>query len=80
MNLDYKWIVEIWYCWFCMHVYQDNHNLNIYVVACLQDYTQYIPLSVYELESWFGTPLIYVFDRSTTGMIVNAFLEIGFTQ
>ena len=30
----------------------------------VQDYTQYIPLSVYELESWFGTPLIYVFDHS----------------
>lgn len=40
-----------------------------------KSYTQYIPLSVYELESWLGTPSIYVFDCSAAGMIVNAFIE-----
>eukprot|EP01018_Ginkgo_biloba_P000291 Gb_09312 [translate_table: standard] len=40
-----------------------------------KSYTQYIPLSVYELESWLGTPSIYVFDCSAAGMIVNAFTE-----
>uniref|UniRef100_A0A0D6QVD8 Raptor N-terminal CASPase-like domain-containing protein n=1 Tax=Araucaria cunninghamii TaxID=56994 RepID=A0A0D6QVD8_ARACU len=40
-----------------------------------KSYTQYIPLSVYELESWLGSPSIYVFDCSAAGMIVNAFLE-----
>eukprot|EP00249_Psilotum_nudum_P023321 c28829_g1_i1 orf=818-4927(+) len=40
-----------------------------------KSYTQYIPLSVYELESWLGTPSIYVFDCSAAGMIVNAFCE-----
>ncbi|KAH9309834.1 hypothetical protein KI387_037745, partial [Taxus chinensis] len=40
-----------------------------------KNYTQYIPLSVYELEAWLGTPSIYVFDCSAAGMIVNAFLE-----
>lgn len=40
-----------------------------------KSYTQYIPLSVYELESWLGTPSIYVFDCSVAGMIVNAFCD-----
>ncbi|XP_057866862.1 regulatory-associated protein of TOR 1 isoform X1 [Cryptomeria japonica] len=40
-----------------------------------KNYTQYIPLSVYELESWLGTPSIYVFDCSAAGVIVNAFVE-----
>lgn len=40
-----------------------------------KSYTQYIPLSIYELESWLGTPSIYVFDCSAAGMIVNAFIE-----
>ncbi|CAI7831873.1 unnamed protein product [Closterium sp. NIES-54] len=38
-------------------------------------YTQYIPLSVYELDSWLATPSIYVFDSSAAGMIINAFVE-----
>lgn len=38
-------------------------------------YTQYIPLSIYELESWLGTPSIYVFDCSAAGMILNALCE-----
>lgn len=40
-----------------------------------KSYTQYIPLSVYDLESWLGTPSIYVFDCSAAGMILNAFCE-----
>nr|PNR35773.1 hypothetical protein PHYPA_021623 [Physcomitrium patens] len=40
-----------------------------------KNFTQYIPLSVYELESWLGNPCIYVFDCSAAGMIVNAFCE-----
>ncbi|CAI5499267.1 unnamed protein product, partial [Closterium sp. Naga37s-1] len=38
-------------------------------------YTQYIPLSVYELDSWLATPSIYVFDCSAAGIIINAFVE-----
>ncbi|KAG0616749.1 hypothetical protein M758_5G139500 [Ceratodon purpureus] len=38
-------------------------------------FTQYIPLSVYELESCLGNPSIYVFDCSAAGMIVEAFCE-----
>ncbi|KAG0566271.1 hypothetical protein M758_7G048400 [Ceratodon purpureus] len=40
-----------------------------------KNFTQYIPLSVYELESWLGNPSIYVLDCSAAGMIVNAFCE-----
>eukprot|EP00268_Persea_americana_P021851 TRINITY_DN2174_c0_g1_i2.p1 TRINITY_DN2174_c0_g1~~TRINITY_DN2174_c0_g1_i2.p1 ORF type:complete len:661 (-),score=114.75 TRINITY_DN2174_c0_g1_i2:3073-5055(-) len=40
-----------------------------------KSYTQYIPLSVSELDSWLQTPSIYVFDCSAAGMIVNAFTE-----
>ena len=36
-------------------------------------YTQYIPLSVYDLQSWVGTPSIYVLDCSAAGLAVNAF-------
>ncbi|GAB2272105.1 Regulatory-associated protein of TOR 1 [Dionaea muscipula] len=39
-------------------------------------YTQYIPLSVRELDSWLKTPSIYVFDCSAAGNIVNAFMEL----
>ncbi|KAG0604073.1 hypothetical protein M758_10G142500 [Ceratodon purpureus] len=40
-----------------------------------KNFTQYIPLSVYELELWLGNPCIYVFDCSAAGMIVKAFSE-----
>ena len=36
-------------------------------------YTQYIPLSIYELQSWLGTPCIYVLDCSAAGLIINSF-------
>lgn len=36
-------------------------------------YTQYIPLSVYELQTWLGTPCIYVLDCSAAGLIINSF-------
>ena len=42
----------------------------------VQSYTQYIPLSVSELDSCLQTPSIYVFDCSAAGMIVNAFTEV----
>jgi hypothetical protein len=41
----------------------------------VQSFTTYIPLSVYELESWLENPSIYVFDCSAAGMIVNALCE-----
>jgi regulatory associated protein of mTOR len=36
-------------------------------------YTQYIPLSVYDLQTWMGSPSIYVYDCSNAGMIVKTF-------
>ena len=38
-------------------------------------YTQYIPVSLYELQSWLGAPVIYCFDCSGAGHIVSNFLE-----
>lgn len=36
-------------------------------------YTQYIPLSVYDLQTWMGAPSIYVYDCSNAGIIVDSF-------
>lgn len=36
-------------------------------------YTQYIPLSIYDLQIWMGAPSIYVFDCSAAGLIVSSF-------
>ncbi|CEG40643.1 regulatory-associated protein of mtor [Plasmopara halstedii] len=38
-----------------------------------KSYTQYIPLLVYDLQSWVGTPSIYVFDCSAAGMLLSHF-------
>eukprot|EP01119_Soliformovum_irregulare_P024456 TRINITY_DN876_c0_g1_i1.p1 TRINITY_DN876_c0_g1~~TRINITY_DN876_c0_g1_i1.p1 ORF type:complete len:1236 (+),score=415.18 TRINITY_DN876_c0_g1_i1:59-3766(+) len=40
-------------------------------------YTQYIPLSIYELQTWLGSPSFYVFDCSGAGLIVNWFLQFA---
>ena len=42
-----------------------------------KSYTQYIPLSVYDLQQWTGNPAIYVFDCSGAGLVVNAFLQMA---
>jgi hypothetical protein len=39
-------------------------------------YTQYIPLSMYELQTWLGTPCIYVLDCSAAGLIINNFRSL----
>lgn len=36
-------------------------------------YTQYIPMSVYDLQAWVSTPCMFVFDCSAAGLIVNSF-------
>lgn len=36
-------------------------------------YTQYIPLSIYDLQTWMSSPSIYVWDCSNAGVIVNSF-------
>ncbi|RDW27795.1 raptor N-terminal caspase like domain-domain-containing protein [Yarrowia lipolytica] len=36
-------------------------------------YTQYIPVSLYDLQSWLGSPCIYVWDCHSAGNIVSNF-------
>ncbi|ORZ36446.1 raptor N-terminal caspase like domain-domain-containing protein [Catenaria anguillulae PL171] len=38
-----------------------------------KNYTQYIPVSVYDLQTWLGSPAVYVWDCSAAGTIVQAF-------
>ncbi|TDH70902.1 hypothetical protein CCR75_009469 [Bremia lactucae] len=40
-----------------------------------KSYTQYIPLLVYDLQSWMGTPSIYVFDCSAAGVLLSHFMS-----
>ena len=44
---------------------------------CLQSYTQYIPLSVYDLQTWMGSPSIYVYDCSNAGIIIELFRQFS---
>lgn len=36
-------------------------------------YTQYIPVSLYDLQTWLGAPCIFVYDCNNAGNIVNNF-------
>lgn len=36
-------------------------------------FTQYIPLSIFELITWMSAPSIYVYDCSNAGIIINSF-------
>ena len=38
-----------------------------------KSYTQYIPLSVYDLQTWVGSPALYVLDCSSAGQVLNSF-------
>ena len=40
-----------------------------------KSYTQYIPLSIYDLQNWMGTPAIYIFDCSIAGQILLSFKQ-----
>ncbi len=42
-----------------------------------RNYTQYIPLSLYDLQSWMGSPSIFVYDCSNAGIIVQAFEQFA---
>ncbi|XP_024080939.1 regulatory-associated protein of mTOR isoform X2 [Cimex lectularius] len=42
-----------------------------------RQYTQYIPLSIYDLQSWMGAPSIYVYDCSNAGVIVDLFKQFA---
>lgn len=47
--------------------------LEVAFYVTLQNYTQYIPLSLYELQMWLGSPSIYVFDCSAAGLVLHWF-------
>jgi regulator-associated protein of mTOR len=38
-----------------------------------RNYTQYIPLSLYDLQSWIGAPSLFVYDCSDAGLIIGNF-------
>ncbi|XP_052071445.1 regulatory-associated protein of mTOR-like isoform X2 [Mytilus californianus] len=42
-----------------------------------KSYTQYIPLSIYDLQTWMGSPSIYVYDCSKAGIIVESFHQFS---
>ncbi|GJD07908.1 Regulatory-associated protein of mTOR [Galdieria sulphuraria] len=42
-----------------------------------KNYTQYIPLSLYDLQTWLGVPSIYVFDCSSGGLALSCFLQLA---
>ncbi len=40
-----------------------------------KNYTQYIPVSIYDIQTWMGSPSIYVYDCSCAGHVLKAFLK-----
>ncbi|ELU10886.1 hypothetical protein CAPTEDRAFT_199386 [Capitella teleta] len=42
-----------------------------------KSYTQYIPLSIYDLQVWMGSPSIYVYDCSNAGIILDTFKQFS---
>ncbi|KAI8821522.1 raptor N-terminal caspase like domain-containing protein [Fimicolochytrium jonesii] len=38
-----------------------------------KNYTQYIPISIYDIQTWIGSPCVYVYDCSNAGNILHAF-------
>ena len=54
-----------------MHIIIISANGEIWVFN--RSYTQYIPLSLYDLQTWMGSPSIFVYDCSNAGIIVNSF-------
>ncbi|EDQ87341.1 uncharacterized protein MONBRDRAFT_27441 [Monosiga brevicollis MX1] len=38
-----------------------------------KDYTQYLPASIYDIQSWVGAPTIFVYDCSGAGILVEKF-------
>ena len=40
-----------------------------------KEFTQYIPLSLYEVQTWMGSPSFYVWECSNAGIIIQNFLK-----
>uniref|UniRef100_H2ZRC1 Raptor N-terminal CASPase-like domain-containing protein n=1 Tax=Ciona savignyi TaxID=51511 RepID=H2ZRC1_CIOSA len=43
-------------------------------------YTQYIPLSIFDLQVWMGSPSIFVYDCSSAGLIVSSFKSFAVSR
>ncbi|CAF5098518.1 unnamed protein product, partial [Rotaria magnacalcarata] len=42
-----------------------------------KNFTQYIPLSLYDLQKWMSSPSIFVFDCSHAGVVLNLFVKFA---
>jgi regulator-associated protein of mTOR len=42
-----------------------------------RNYTQYIPISLYDLQTWVGAPSIFVWDCAEAGLIIQNFLKMS---
>uniref|UniRef100_A0A915CZ32 Raptor N-terminal CASPase-like domain-containing protein n=1 Tax=Ditylenchus dipsaci TaxID=166011 RepID=A0A915CZ32_9BILA len=40
-------------------------------------FNKYIPLSLYDLQSWMGMPSVYLWDCSSAGTVVNMFMRFA---
>jgi regulator-associated protein of mTOR len=54
-----------------------NFSANGEIWVFNRSYTQYIPLSLYDLQSWMGSPSIFVYDCSNAGIIVTCFEQFA---
>ena len=46
--------------------------LSLYTILLL---SQYIPLSIYDLQTWMGHPSVYVWDCNSAGTVVSSFIR-----
>ncbi|CDQ69696.1 unnamed protein product [Oncorhynchus mykiss] len=60
----------------CRNIYTHTHT-HTHTHTLKQNYTQYIPLSVYDLQTWMGSPSIFVYDCSNAGIIVKSFKQFA---
>ncbi|UYV81949.1 RPTOR [Cordylochernes scorpioides] len=42
-----------------------------------RNYTQYIPLSIYDLQQWMGAPSVFIYDCSCAGLIIDSFNQFA---
>jgi len=52
----------------------------VFIISTLQSYTQYIPMSLYDLQTWMGSPSIYVYDCSHAGQIIDSFEQFSYQR
>ena len=63
-------------CSSCCYECLTSHSVRFLLSRVFnKSYTQYIPLSIYDLQSWMGTPAIYIFDCSIAGQILLSFKQ-----